>query len=114
MNKHQPTHTRELGIILFPATDGEWTYVNTLARKYPHFFSHPVRCTYTSVPANAVGLLFVARLQNRLGKERVIVKCVNRSLISSDIPRVVRKFITKDRNLTKKSMARLLSKSVRL
>lgn len=114
MNSPPPSHVQELIILLFPTTNKEWTYVNTLARRYSEFFSRPVRCTYTSVPANALGLLFVAKLQDRLGKEKVIAKCVSRPLVSSDIPNIVKRFMARDRRLNNASITELLSKPVEL
>lgn len=83
-----------------PATETEYTYVRVLTSRFNDFFTSPMRCTYTAVSADKVGLFFAAKLALNLGENRILIKRVDRTLFASDIPSGIRELAKSHMYLT--------------
>jgi hypothetical protein len=92
--------TGELGLILMPGSEKEYVYIRSLTSRFGQFFSAPMRCTYTAVSADKVGLFFAAKLALNLGENRILIKRVDRTLFASDIPSGIRELAKSHMYLT--------------
>jgi hypothetical protein len=96
----------ELGLLLYPTSRREYTYIRILTKRHSDLLGPPTRCIYVSAPPNGLGLLFMVRAAKVLGDKNVDGKCVAHEAFIEKISPFIKK-CAESRRLSPKRILQL-------